>query len=756
MGLRDILNGLRMLGQMSQREEAQTQPSFDPQQVISLYGSTNLQLAGQYRPAEHVVMVYGCLVARREAVAGVPIRISDAADNIIESGPVVDLLARPNQSMPWDQFIRRLETYQTLYDANVVAIVDDGAPELIPLHPLHVRPQMGVHAPTGTAIVVSYDYHDPQTGRMVTYSPDQVIVRFGFNPHAALAPLSPLSVLNRTIQGELAAREQNLALFKNDAAPKGVITTTQQLTKEQSADVIRKWNDAHKGIQNRGKMGILTHGATVTPLGLSPAEMEYINGLRFLRTDYYMVFRVCPAMVHEMISETGLSQGSSTDDQKVNWWENVGLAELDLMSGIIEEAISKLPRLAGRAGSPTLRQATRMDTWAMNRTRRRRAASGASVGRNSGLFFWFDDNTIPALVKHRLAKLDQLVKVTNLGWAPDDAADWLDLGMPPHPDNLPRVPFSLQVIGPNAEPIYSAPTSPAAPLDNQDEEADEPRSLRGLRDLEAMLREQHAARPNTQLIDAVRQTYARVAARRYSRMWLEQRDRILKRLGGDLPRGRSSRADEDAMASALFPRREEDAALWARIGPTVTETMQAGWNLLSQETGVQVPSFQIDDPNIARAIEARRIQAAKVNDTTEEVLRTIIQQSFADGWSTAEMGDRIAAYFNENCVGEKLARPQVAAMAQTNGIVNESRMMAAKEVGGLRKGWLHGNSDQPRPGHISAQERYLNQPIDIDQPFVLQGADGQTYECQQPGDSSLPAGEVCGCTCTAVFFKGAK
>jgi hypothetical protein len=79
--------------------------------------ASSLQVAGANRPAENVLMVYACLVTRRDAVGGVPVRISDGNDNIIESGPAVDLLARPNSAMTWDQYVRVLETYLTLYNS---------------------------------------------------------------------------------------------------------------------------------------------------------------------------------------------------------------------------------------------------------------------------------------------------------------------------------------------------------------------------------------------------------------------------------------------------------------------------------------------------------------------------------------------------------------------------------------------------------------------------------------------------------------
>jgi hypothetical protein len=48
----------------------------------------------------------------------------------------------------------------------------------------------------------------------------------------------------------------------------------------------------------------------------------------------------------EMTGETGLSQGSSTDEQRVAWWEDVGIPELDTISGMLQQVANLC--LAGR------------------------------------------------------------------------------------------------------------------------------------------------------------------------------------------------------------------------------------------------------------------------------------------------------------------------------------------------------------------------------------------------------------------------
>jgi hypothetical protein len=213
---------------------------------------------------------------------------------------------------------------------------------------------------------------------------------------------------------------------------------------------------------------------------------------------------------------------------------------------------------------------------------------------------------------------------------------------------------------------------------------------------------------------------------------------------------RAEESPEERLLGAIFPRAEENAQLVARLRPLWSEHLRDGWNFFNSETGLPETSnpFQIDDPRIAEAIRRRQIQGAEINGTTEADLRAIIRTSFEDGLSSAEMGDRMAEYYANNCVGETSARPMTAARTQTAGIVNDGRLAAAMEVGGLLKGWGHGNPNEPREAHIAAAEKYDAHPIPLDEPFIVNGV-----EIMSPGAADAPIGEIANCTCFLTFHK---
>lgn len=750
MNLKTFISNLRNMG----REPVITRGDFSPASVPGwVYESlgltapiTGLNPTGLNRPAENVLMVYGCITARREAIARVPLRISDGDDNLVESGPLVDLLDRPNQRQNWGQYVRQIETYNTIYNMIVVAKV--GEPnqlpdELIPLSPAYLRPEFGVHAPTGIPVVTRYYYSDPMTGVQRSFLPDDLLIHRGFNPHAPLEALSPLTVLNFTISGELAAREQNLRLFANNAMPAAVLENANSMTKDQAQEVLAFVEGRLQGVANRGKLLATWGGLKLTALGLSPQEMEYLAGLKFLRTDYYIVFRVPPAMLYEMMPVEMGKGNESTESQKVEWWEDVGLAELDLIADLHQPLVDQFAGTARKKRILSRGERVQRARAIARRTQR--------FGSSGKMYLWADDNSIPALVRHRLAKIDQAVKVAGLGYKPDDINDYLDMGLPPHPDNFGRVAFASQPIGDGADAGETAAIRPQTADKDQKTEGKADEAAAIVDRIEAHLvaradRQSKRTEAMRRMFDALITPMRKTAARKYSRFFIEQRDRVLDRLKKVDVSARADKMMTDAMLNSIFPKDAENSALVMRLAPLWSKTLKDGWDFLNAQVGVTDNPFAVDDPRILQALEQRKIQGAHINETTEADLKGLIKASLEAGESTVELGDRIAEYYATYCVGENSVRPMTAANTQTAGLVNQGQHMAAMEVGGLEKFWIHGNPAEPREAHVDAALRYQANPIELDEPFVVNG-----IAMMYPGDPTAPAGEVCNCTCMVGY-----
>ena len=695
--------------------------------------------AGANSPTSNIVMVYACVTARRDAIGGVDFHLERPGRNgsaMVESGPLADLIAKPNRDMLWGEYVRAIETHLTLYNVSAIYIDSDGRKPiaLVPLHPAGLEIVHGIYAPTGTPTVVGWRYSDPVTGQQRTFEREQVVIHRGYNPDAPLAALSAIAPLKRTILNDNGIREANLALLKNDSTPSFLLSATGLSTREQARELQQAWQDQNAGISNRRKVSVVWGQAKAEKLGLTPQEMEFLAGLSALRQDYYRVFRVTPAMVFDLIGETGLSQGSATDEQIRMWWEMSGNGELAIIEALHNEILSRFPALA---------------------------AGAALVA---------DSSRLPVFVRARQAKVKDLQTLVSMGYRPDDVSEYLDLDLPAHADNAARVPFSMSVIGDDLD----APASLAL----GDGATGAEKALRALeRALEGTGRA--GADALRKQLDTLRTGMLKIESKRWSRFWLEQRGRVLagvSRLPAreerdwkrwthfwDNAKGLSDQAAKDLDRSGrdaalddllgkIFDATAENAALAARLSPIWANEYQQGWEFANAELGVPADSnpFQIQDHRIKAALDNWTVKGQLANDTTADALRKILGDAIDEGLSNADLGDKIADYYQANCVGDKSARPQTAARTQINGIVNESRLLAASDLGGLVKVWNHGAPDEPRPTHVAAAQQYAA-GIALDAKFQL-GA----YECDAPGAANLPADETCNCGCYLTFKQAGE
>jgi phage portal protein BeeE len=87
--------------------------------------SGRLNLPGMSRPAENVLWAYAAITARAEAMMQAAVRISNAGGDLVESGPLADLLARPNRWQDGVAFVGAVETCLALYNRAFVAAVSE-------------------------------------------------------------------------------------------------------------------------------------------------------------------------------------------------------------------------------------------------------------------------------------------------------------------------------------------------------------------------------------------------------------------------------------------------------------------------------------------------------------------------------------------------------------------------------------------------------------------------------------------------------
>lgn len=96
-------------------------------------------------------------------------------------------------------------------------------------------------------------------------------------------------------------------------------------------------------------------------------------------------------------------------------------------------------------------------------------------------------------------------------------------------------------------------------------------------------------------------------------------------------------------------------------------------------------------------------------------------------------------------IRDEYYRARSTAMTELFRAHNVSRYEASLQTPCIvDKRWRHSGVGTPRPNH----EVMDGQTVPKNEPFTLEGADGEIYYPMYPVDSSLPAGEVINCHCT--------
>ena len=126
-----------------------------------------------------------------------------------------------------------------------------------------------------------------------------------------------------------------------------------------------------------------------------------------------------------------------------------------------------------------------------------------------------------------------------------------------------------------------------------------------------------------------------------------------------------------------------------------------------------------------------------VTETTKQQIANLIDNN--KGLNTNDLAKLINEKFSEMSLG----RSKTIARTETGNLFNNANSITAQEVGMKFKVWIHGvNSPNERPHHKALS----GEKIGFDEMFNLDGID-----CEFPHDNSLPASEVCNCSCLVTY-----
>ena len=247
-------------------------------------------------------VVFACIREIAEACAGVEWgvykKIPDRRRERIHDHPVLELLRKPNPFQGRFELFESAVSYLYLSGNMYMESVDSGSgrDNPTPPHELYIlRPDRIKILPHPVHRVGGYEYE--VGGRKQKFSSKQILHLKLFNPLSDWYGLSPVQVASLAIDKLNQGDRWNAALLQNSAVPSGALVTKQRLSDEQFRRLREEMREQLQGIRHAREPLLLEQDLDWKELGVSPKDMDWIEGLKLSATQIAQVFNVPPELV---------------------------------------------------------------------------------------------------------------------------------------------------------------------------------------------------------------------------------------------------------------------------------------------------------------------------------------------------------------------------------------------------------------------------------------------------------------------------
>lgn len=151
--------------------------------------------------------------------------------------------------------------------------------------------------------------------------------------------LSPIRAASRNIDAFNSAVSWNVGLTQNTARPSGIFTTEDPtldaVRAEEYTNLIRQ---KFSGAGNAGRPMVLGKGLTWQQLGLSPVDMDWLEGLEWNQTQICAIFGIPP----EIIGDSAHRTYSNFEEARKSVWMEKWLNMLDMLRDDLNRWLSPL------------------------------------------------------------------------------------------------------------------------------------------------------------------------------------------------------------------------------------------------------------------------------------------------------------------------------------------------------------------------------------------------------------------------------
>ncbi|MEO0966227.1 MAG: phage portal protein [Planctomycetota bacterium] len=577
-------------------------------------------------PYTKVALVFKCVQHKANVAASLPLRVSTANDEVLEDGPIPELLACPNPGETGEELRRKARAWLDLFGKCYLVKTLAGNRLL----EYEVRSELEVteHWDDATGEIARYELRPLRAAsRARTLAPEEVVriadPDFGSGDPAATA--SVRQAVSVAIRQHFHADEANdHALREGASVGMHYSHPDTSLTEDQVRDLGTRLTERFSGPRRRNGWMVTQGNARVEAIGSSFKDMEFSTLKRFSRDDICLAFG-CYGLIHVHSPVEG--QATKLDAAQLYEWEMEHLPWSERFAASLTEGL--MPHF-DRDASLSLRHARRRGLYPGEaRQRAQREARARALSTRRRHFAWFDHSGVPILQRARLAEVKGLAELNRMGVPLNELIDAHDL-----PYEKPSwgatwfKPIGVVDVAddgvPPDDPGFDPPPPPPAQADPGDVDPD--------------------ASPDRAWLRS-RTTQAELESlwERWWRSWRGLEDEARSRVGGHFNALRSQtlrRLDDalrstrslddavvrrDLIAAILFDLVAANRRLVARARPIIRRAFQLGGTQAMTEasdaTGAETPGvFDLANDDAVRGMRRREIVITEINKTVRRQL----------------------------------------------------------------------------------------------------------------------------------------
>jgi HK97 family phage portal protein len=222
-------------------------------------------------------------------------RTSNGERREVLQHPLLDLIERPNPLQGKFEWIESAASFLYLSGNAYLESVGSGDRSSMPKELYVLRPDRMRVVPDPIHFVSGYEY--TVSGRKVKFSSDQILHLKLFHPLDDWYGLSPVQVAALAIDKLNSGDKWNSSLLQNAAVPSGALTCKQRLTDEQFSRLKTEMRQQIQGVNNAREPLLLEQDLEWKELGISPKDMDWIEGLKMSALQVAQVYNVPPELI---------------------------------------------------------------------------------------------------------------------------------------------------------------------------------------------------------------------------------------------------------------------------------------------------------------------------------------------------------------------------------------------------------------------------------------------------------------------------